>query len=158
MTNNKTGLEKFVEWTIFEEAKHTSKSVGLAMAINKAQSLLAEEKSAPIHADWKLREELGQYMDELKDGHGLDKDYADDLETILAKCPAVYFMEDRPTKPEAKQDDTAGLGCNICGSRKVYIRRRYPKESDRLICPCCLVEELEDIVSDFNNAAGQENK
>ena len=106
-----SGLERFVGWVEkYHPSHYTVKSIR-----NKAQSLLAEE--APIHADWKLREELGQYMDELKHGDDMDKDYADDLQKVLLQCPAVYFMEDRPTKPEAKQDDTAGLGCNICGSR-----------------------------------------
>ena len=98
-----SGLERFVGWVEkYHPSHYTVKSIR-----NKARSLLAEEKSAPIHSDWKLREELGEYMDDLR--NSASNDYADDLETILAKCPAVYFMEDRPTKPEAKQDDTAGL-------------------------------------------------
>jgi len=87
-----SGLERFVGWVEkYHPSHYTVKSIR-----NKAQSLLAEEKSAPIHADWKLREELGEYMDELKQGDDMDKDYADDLEKILAKCPVVYFMGDNP--------------------------------------------------------------
>ena len=98
-----SGLERFKDYLNEQNGAIIS-----PILWHKINSLLAEE--APIHADWKLREELGEYMDELKDGHGLDKDYADDLETILAKCPAVYFMEDRPSVAKT-QEPLAVLAC-----------------------------------------------
>lgn len=35
--------------------------------------------------------------------------------------------------------------CGICGSEKVYIRGKYPKTDNRLICSCCAYERLEQI-------------
>ena len=99
-----SGLEMFVGWVEkYHPSHYTVKSIR-----NKAQSLLAEEKTVPIHADWKLREELGEYMDDLR--NSASNDYADDLETILAKCPAVYFMEDRPSVAKT-QEPLAVLAC-----------------------------------------------
>ena len=109
MTNNKTGLERFVEFLDTHLVFNSGDDRMITM--NRAKQLLSEEKAVPIHADWKLREELGEYMDELKESGTriIFEDVVDDLQKILVKCPAVYFMEDRPTKPEAKQDDTAVL-------------------------------------------------
>jgi hypothetical protein len=44
--------------------------------------------------------------------------------------------------------------CNMCGSRLIAIRGKYPKEPDRIICPWCIVEKLEDIVSGVSNSTG----
>ena len=42
--------------------------------------------------------------------------------------------------------------CGICGGKQVKIRGRYPKTSDRLVCPTCCQERLERInhISDKN--------
>lgn len=40
-------------------------------------------------------------------------------------------------------DEVKSCGC--CGSKMVYIRGKYPKEDNRLICPCCAYERLEQI-------------
>ena len=62
--------------------------------------------------------------------------------------PLIYPQSAKPVEPLA--------GCNMCGSKKVFIRGKYPKEPDREICPCCLVEKLEDMVSNFNITASCE--
>jgi len=36
-------------------------------------------------------------------------------------------------------------GCNICGSKLVKIRGRFPRDFKRSICPCCACEKLEQI-------------
>lgn len=36
-------------------------------------------------------------------------------------------------------------GCNVCGGKMVYIRGRYPGTDNRLVCPTCAVERLEQI-------------
>lgn len=36
-------------------------------------------------------------------------------------------------------------GCNVCGSKLVYIRGKYPKSKKRKICPTCAYERLEQI-------------
>ena len=99
MSNKKTGLERFVEFLdthlVFNSGDYRM------ITMNRAKQLLSEEKAVPIHADWQLREELGEYMDDLR--NSASNDYADDLETILAKCPAVYFMEDRPSVAKTQE-------------------------------------------------------
>lgn len=35
--------------------------------------------------------------------------------------------------------------CEVCGSKLVSIRGRYPKTESRLVCACCAVEKLEHI-------------
>lgn len=40
--------------------------------------------------------------------------------------------------------------CGCCGSKMVYIRGKFPKEDNRLICPCCAYERLEQI-NDISN-------
>lgn len=52
-----------------------------------------------------------------------------------------------------KQDEELGLyegekvekGCNVCGSKMVEIRGKYPKDPPRKICPTCAYERLERI-------------
>lgn len=36
-------------------------------------------------------------------------------------------------------------GCDICGSKMVYIRGKYPQSKKRKICPTCAYERLEQI-------------
>lgn len=40
--------------------------------------------------------------------------------------------------------------CPKCGTLLSKIRGRYPKEPNRKVCACCIVEQLEDMVSQFN--------
>ena len=40
------------------------------------------------------------------------------------------------------KDDNA---CGICGSKKVYIRGKHPGHDNRLVCPTCVQERLEQI-------------
>jgi len=37
-------------------------------------------------------------------------------------------------------------GCPVCGSKKVFIRGKYPGDSKRKICPTCAQERLEDLL------------
>lgn len=49
--------------------------------------------------------------------------------------------------------------CGICGGRLVLIRGKYPKDIQRLVCPTCLKERMEQIheISNPNyGRAGQE--
>ena len=42
--------------------------------------------------------------------------------------------------------------CGCCGGKLVMIRARYPKGPDREVCPTCVVERLEDMVSSLQPA------
>lgn len=37
-------------------------------------------------------------------------------------------------------------GCEVCGSKLVFIRGKYPGDKKRKICPCCAQERLEDLI------------
>ena len=41
-------------------------------------------------------------------------------------------------------------GCPCCGGKLCKIRGKYPEEPEREICPICIVEKLEDLVSQLN--------
>jgi len=48
-------------------------------------------------------------------------------------------------------------GCLVCGSKLCMIRGKYPKEPKREVCPTCMVEKLEDMVSQFNHQCASKN-
>ena len=37
------------------------------------------------------------------------------------------------------------LCCEVCGGRMVYIRGRHPGRDNRIVCPTCMAETLDDI-------------
>lgn len=45
--------------------------------------------------------------------------------------------------------------CGICGSKKVEIRGKHPKQPPRLVCPCCAQERLEQIQEISSPSYGQ---
>jgi hypothetical protein len=68
---------------------------------------------------------------------------------IISKC-GIY--EPVCTCDKLKPSWTEGLGCGICGGKQVLIRGRYPQTENRLVCPTCCQERLEQIrdISDRN--------
>ena len=40
---------------------------------------------------------------------------------------------------------TERLGCDCCGGLMVYVRGRHPGMDNRLVCPTCMAETLDDI-------------
>ena len=44
-----------------------------------------------------------------------------------------------------KTTEVEASGCDICGGRMVYIRGRYPGMDNRIVCPTCMAETLDDI-------------
>ena len=47
---------------------------------------------------------------------------------------------DRSTKPDK-------MSCSVCGSYMTRIRGRYPHGDDRIVCPTCMADKLDDIHS-----------
>ena len=47
----------------------------------------------------------------------------------------------RPLQSECND----GLWCNICGGRMVSIRGRHPGMDNRIVCPTCIAEVLDDL-------------
>ena len=37
------------------------------------------------------------------------------------------------------------LCCDLCGGKMVYIRGRHPGMDNRIVCPTCMAETLDDI-------------
>jgi len=37
------------------------------------------------------------------------------------------------------------MSCHMCGGLMVRIRGRHPKNDDRIVCPCCIADRLDDI-------------
>lgn len=48
--------------------------------------------------------------------------------------------------PKLSPNVMAGA-CLCCGGRQASIRGRHPGMPDRIVCPTCVVERLEDMVS-----------
>ena len=44
--------------------------------------------------------------------------------------------------------------CGLCGGKRVYIRGRHPGEDNRVVCPTCLAETLDDIHEKSSNGIG----
>lgn len=55
--------------------------------------------------------------------------------TICPDCEAVHNSRDYQLK------------CKMCGTEQVYIRGQYPGHDNRLVCPQCTQERLEDLQS-----------
>ena len=68
------------------------------------------------------------------------------------KCDHLYYPENRDSG--IKDFKT----CGICGGILVYIRGRYPNHDNRLVCPCCLQERIEQIndISSINYGKANE--
>lgn len=54
-----------------------------------------------------------------------------------------------PAAPEARQL----TGCPVCGARLATIRGKIPGEPDRMICPTCAQERLEDLLHALKDQA-----
>ncbi|MGW8177583.1 MAG: hypothetical protein ACWGQW_02140 [bacterium] len=46
--------------------------------------------------------------------------------------------------------DRENKSCNICGGILVKIRGRYPHTDRREICPTCVIEQLEDMLTNIH--------
>lgn len=44
-----------------------------------------------------------------------------------------------------RDSDEAYRGCPVCGGSEVSIRGRYPGAANRLVCPTCMADRLEQI-------------
>lgn len=47
------------------------------------------------------------------------------------------------------------LCCDICGGKMVYIRGRHPGMDNRIVCPTCMAEMLDDIKSRLRDDYGK---
>jgi len=59
-------------------------------------------------------------------------------------------MTNKTTEIEASDGREASecsalLCCDSCGGRMVYIRGRHPGMDNRIVCPTCMAETLDDI-------------
>lgn len=70
-----------------------------------------------------------------------DKDKSEPIESGLLKLAKMV--------PDAEWEK---VFCRCCGGRLARIRGRYPKTPDRSVCPTCVVERLEDMVSSLQSA------
>jgi hypothetical protein len=43
-------------------------------------------------------------------------------------------------------------GCGVCGGKLAMIRGRHPGDREREVCPTCVVERLETLVSSLQSA------
>lgn len=48
-----------------------------------------------------------------------------------------------------------GLSCACCGGKMVYVRGRHPGMDNRLVCPTCITETLDDIKERLRADYGQ---
>ena len=55
--------------------------------------------------------------------------------------------ETKPGDGREASDMSDSLCCSICGGRMVYIRGRHPGMDNRIVCPTCMAETLDDIKS-----------
>lgn len=72
-----------------------------------------------------------------------------DLENKLGYQPAYETIAQAIESALPAQREVSE-SCGCCGSKMVYIRGKFPKEDNRLICPCCAYERLEQI-NDISN-------
>ncbi len=59
-------------------------------------------------------------------------------------------MAEKNTETESRSgreasDLSALLCCDVCGGKMVYIRGRHPGMDNRIVCPTCMAETLDDI-------------
>ena len=60
------------------------------------------------------------------------------------------------TEPVAKSPSCNDvLSCACCGGKMVYIRGRHPGMDNRLVCPTCMAETLDDIKERLRTDYGQ---
>lgn len=64
--------------------------------------------------------------------------------------PEKPVMEEKPMVglriPDVKPSKPSEfISCSCCGGKQVYIRGKHPKDDNRLVCPTCAVERLEQI-------------
>jgi len=50
------------------------------------------------------------------------------------------------------------LCCDICGGKMVYIRGRHPGMDNRIVCPTCMAETLDDIKGRLRDDYGKAYK
>lgn len=53
---------------------------------------------------------------------------------------------------EMKLEFKPWTGCRVCGGKLAMIRGRHPMDPHREVCPTCVVERLEDMVSSLQPA------
>lgn len=46
--------------------------------------------------------------------------------------------------------------CGVCGGKLVEIRGKYPREPERKVCPTCLMEIRENVISNFGSEGSKE--
>lgn len=69
-------------------------------------------------------------------------------------------MSDLKTETKASTGREASdmselLCCNICGGKMVYIRGRHPGMDNRIVCPTCMAETLDDIKKSLRDDYGR---
>jgi len=83
-----------------------------------------------------------------------------EIEEIVAEAVAAAINEKELKETQErlqivnKLDKLLDL-CNVCGGSLISIRGKYPQRfkeaSNRVVCPTCIVEQLEDILAKINN-------
>ena len=74
--------------------------------------------------------------------------------------PCSFHDQELKTKPvEEHIKNDAKHQCNVCGGIMVYIRGRHPGHDNRLVCPTCAVESLEQIIppSEYGRHYGKQS-
>jgi len=78
-------------------------------------------------------------------------------ELMIGKClrcgQALTNGHSCPTASVSAEFDL--LSCDACGGRMVYIRGRHPGMDNRIVCPTCMAETLDDIKGRLRNDYGR---
>ena len=85
-----------------------------------------------------------------KENENKHQDYCVDLGCTGRMIPPI-----EKTKPVAGVPCSDGLSCDVCGGKMVYIRGRHPGMDNRLVCPICMAETLDDIKARLRTNYGQ---
>lgn len=79
-----------------------------------------------------------------------------DAERTKWKCPECLEWSDYKEQAACEQSElNDGLSCDCCGGKMVYIRGRHPGMDNRLVCPTCMAETLDDIKGRLRTNYGQ---
>lgn len=71
----------------------------------------------------------------------------------LEHHPARDCKEVKETRASSANSEL--LSCSICGGRMVFIRGRHPGMDNRVVCPTCMAEKLDDIKDRLRGDYGQ---
>lgn len=55
-----------------------------------------------------------------------------------------------------KRNSRSEVTCGTCGGKMVSLRGRFSYELKRIVCPTCLIEQIENLKDNFNTEASQE--